>query len=276
MILEGRPVVEFITKDQIVRLSKFPRRLCLAIFADMEHPASHQFVQRKMLYAAQIGVDVNLTDLSQITKEQGVQAVKNCEADGIIVQLPVPQGHNSTELISYIPPHKDVDGFHPLNLGKALSGNIEVVGCTALAVSKFIDYYIGDITGSHIVIINDTLVLGKPLLAVLNAQGATVSLCNKYTKNLFGITQTADIIVSAVGHKDFDLSQNLLYNRPTVIDVACRVEGKKVFGDLPQDHQHYTKSFSPVPGGIGPITVCCVLENLIRLMEIYGNQTIRA
>ena len=188
----------------------------------------------------------------------------NPRVHGILVQLPVPSGLDENKIIERIIPYKDVDGLHPMNAGKLASGREEFVPCTPKGIVKLLSHYKVPIAGYRAVIVNRTTLVGRPLANLLLNRDATVTICHSKTPNLAGMTRTADILVSAVGRESFQIRAGHVKPNAAVIDVGlARVEGK-LRGDVDFDKVSKAAGYiTPVPGGVGPMTVACLLENTV-------------
>lgn len=180
------------------------------------------------------------------------------------MQLPLPSELDENKIIERIIPYKDVDGLHPMNAGKLASGREELVPCTPKGIVKLLSYYKIPISGHQAVIVNRTTLVGRPLANLLLNRDATVTICHSKTPNLAGITRTADILVSAVGRESFRVQADSVKQNAAVIDVGLvRVEGK-LRGDVDLDKVSKVAAYiTPVPGGVGPMTVACLLENTV-------------
>ena len=177
----------------------------------------------------------------------------------------MPRGFDEDRIMERIIPYKDVDGLHPINEGKLAAGKEELVPCTPKGIIKLLSHYKVPIAGQRAVIINRTTLVGRPLANLFLNRDATITVCHSKTPNLAKITETADILVSAVGRENFQIKPDHVMPKATVVDVGLtRVEGK-LRGDV--DFQAVSKLagfITPVPGGVGPMTVACLLENTIQ------------
>src|SRR5437899_10429061 len=181
------------------------------------------------------------------------------------VQLPLPHGFDEDRIIEIIITYKDVDGLHQINQGKLAAGKEELVPCTPKGIIKLLSHYKVPIAGQRAVIINRTTLVGRPLANLFLNRDATITICHSKTPNLAEITQTADILVSAVGRESFQIKLEHVKPNAAVVDVGLtRVEGK-LRGDVDFENVNKLAGFiTPVPGGVGPMTVACLLEKTVQ------------
>ncbi len=194
---------------------------------------------------------------------------QNTEINGIIVQLPLPPSLNTIAVIEAVNPFKDVDGLHPLNQGRLLTGG-SLIPCTPLAVLRVLDFYEIPLAGKNAVIINRSRLVGRPLAQLLLNRDATVTICHSKTQDLTDITQRADLLISAVGRRPkFTLTGDMVKEGATLVDVGLsRIEGK-VVGDVDAASvEGRAAHLTPVPRGVGPVTVATVLQNVLTAMKL--------
>ena len=245
-------------------------KLCVVLVGD--DPASLLYDRKKMEAAAAIGMDSELFHLPAGTTETELLALiaklnGDKSASGILVQLPLPAHISELGVLSAIDPAKDVDGFHPLNQGRlALGDETGLVPCTPLGIVRLLEEYGVALDGAHAVVISDSNIVGRPLWALLLNRGATVTTCHIRTGDLGGITRTADILVSAAGQQDIVGARDI---RPgaVVVDVAMIRDSKtgRLRGDIDQEEvAKVARLMTPVPGGVGPMTVAMLIGNTIR------------
>ncbi len=232
-------------------------------------PASQVYVAGKAKACAQVGIASQIYNMNEDSTEEEVANViktlnKDNTVDGILLQLPVPPHIDSHKMIDLISPEKDVDGLTKINLGKLLSNDpTGLYGCTPSGIVELLKKYNVEIKGKDVVIINRSLLVGKPLYLMLLAENATVTMCHSKTKDLKQKTLSADIVVVAVGKEKF-LTADMVKEGAIVIDVGINrnFETKKLCGDV--DFQEVSKKASlitPVPGGVGPMTIAMLLKN---------------
>ena len=189
--------------------------------------------------------------------------------DGILVQLPLPSHINSLNVINAVKPDKDIDGFHPFNMGNLFLGHSTFVPCTPLGIIKLLEHYKIDIKSKHVVIVGRSNIVGKPLMPLFLQKDATVTLCHSKTLHLSNITKTADILVSAIGRPHF-INREYVKAGAVVIDVGIsRINGKitgDVFFDAVKDVASY---ITPVPGGVGPMTIAMLMYNTLKAYRMH-------
>ena len=237
-----------------------------------DDPASQVYVAGKAKACAQVGIASQIFRLEKDTKEREVaklirQLNKDNTVDGILLQLPVPNHINAQKMIDLISPKKDVDGLTKINLGKLLSNDDSgLFGCTPSGIITLLKYYKVNLVGKDVVIINRSLLVGKPLALMFLNENSTVTICHSKTKDLKEKTLNADIVVVAVGKKKF-LTSDMVKEGAIVIDVGINRDEntKKLCGDV--DYENLFEKCSlitPVPGGVGPMTITTLLQNTYK------------
>jgi len=243
-----------------------------------ENPASKVYVNKKKKTAEKAGFNSNVIELPESVSQEELEKCidelnMDCEVDGILVQLPLPGHINTYDIIERIKPDKDVDGFHPLNVGK-LSTGLEpyAVSCTPSGIIRLLEEYNIEIEGKNAVIIGRSNIVGKPLAALLLNKNATVTVCHSRTKNLEEICRQADILVAAVGRAKF-VKAHWVKDGAVVIDVGInRTSEGKLAGDV--DFENVCEKvgyITPVPGGVGPMTIAMLLLNTLKLFKLHNN-----
>jgi methylenetetrahydrofolate dehydrogenase (NADP+)/methenyltetrahydrofolate cyclohydrolase len=240
----------------------------LAVVLVGEDPASQVYVKRKGIACAEVGFLSREYRLSKDTKENALlQIVEtlNCDREihGILVQLPLPRHINPNTVIEAIDPRKDVDGFHPYNMGRLLSGNPAHVACTPKGVIELIERSGITIEGKEAVIVGRSNIVGKPLALLFLARHATVTMCHTKTRQLPEVTKRADILVAAAGKPEM-IKADMVKAGAVVIDVGVnRLDGRLV-GDVAFSEVAEKASYiTPVPGGVGPMTIAMLLKNTL-------------
>jgi methylenetetrahydrofolate dehydrogenase (NADP+)/methenyltetrahydrofolate cyclohydrolase len=244
----------------------------LAIILIGSNEASNIYVEAKMKQAAQVGITCQLLRLSHdATTDQVLELIDHLNQDikvhGIILQMPTPGHIDLAKALAAINPAKDIDGLHPVNAGKLMTQNSDdyFVPCTALGCLAAILSVQNDVSGQNVAIVNRSNLVGKPLCQLLLRQNATVTMCHSFTQDLATITSNADIVVCAVGISNF-FDRQYFKKGAIIIDVGIsRVEGqKKIHGDVNfQQLMGHAAYITPVPGGIGPLTVAFLLSNTV-------------
>jgi len=237
-----------------------------------DDPASAVYVRNKNKICRELGfksfeqklsLDTSEAKLLKLIKELN----SNNDIHGILVQLPLPNQIDSEKILQAIDPNKDVDGFHPINVGKLVVGNALLTPCTPSGIIKLLDHYEIDISGKHAVILGRSNIVGKPVSMLLLQRNATITICHSRTKNLEGITRSADILVAAIGRANF-VTENMVSKGAIVIDVGInRVDGK-LTGDINFEPVSKKASYiTPVPGGVGPMTIALLMENTLKAFK---------
>ncbi|MFA6023618.1 MAG: bifunctional 5,10-methylenetetrahydrofolate dehydrogenase/5,10-methenyltetrahydrofolate cyclohydrolase [Candidatus Gracilibacteria bacterium] len=236
-----------------------------------EDPASQVYVGKKEEACKRVGMLSERVALpAESTQEEVLKKIDELNKDpsvtGMIVQLPLPSHMDAPVVIKAIDPYKDVDGFHAYNVGKMfLSKDFEdLASCTPKGITKILDFYGIDVKGMDCTVIGRSNIVGKPMVAMLINRDATVSCCHSRTKNLLKYTQEADLIVVAVGKPKF-LTADMVKEGAIVVDVGMhRMEDGKLCGDADlEGMKDKVSAYTPVPGGVGPMTVACLLMNTV-------------
>ena len=257
-------------------VEKIGRPPALAVILVGEDTASHVYVRNKVKQTKDAGMVSIEHQLSAETSEKTLLSLidtlnKDDQIDGILVQLPLPKHINENSVIQTINPEKDVDGFHVVNAGKLATGQKGLVPCTPLGCLLLLQNTIGDLSGLHAVIVGRSNIVGKPLAQLLLAENASVTIVHSKTKNITEITSKADILIAAVGRAEI-VKSNWIKPGACVIDVGInRIEtqeketGKyRIVGDVDFSQVSERASFiTPVPGGVGPMTISCLLRNTV-------------
>ncbi|MDO4697701.1 MAG: bifunctional methylenetetrahydrofolate dehydrogenase/methenyltetrahydrofolate cyclohydrolase FolD [Pasteurellaceae bacterium] len=255
-------------------ISKGNRAPGLAVVLVGSDPASQVYVGSKRKSCAEIGIESKSYDLPQDTTEQAllnlIDELNNDESvDGILVQLPLPAHIDSTKVIEAISPDKDVDGFHPYNVGRLCQRIPTLRACTPYGVMKLLETTKQDLYGKHAVIVGASNIVGRPMALELLLAGCTVTVTHRFTKDLAHHVRQADILVVAVGKPKF-IPGEWIKEGAIVIDVGInRIEGKLV-GDVEFDVAAEKASFiTPVPGGVGPMTVAMLMHNTLQAYQSH-------
>lgn len=234
------------------------------------NPASLSYVKGKERAAAEVGMDSNLIRLSEETTEEELlnllHELNNDETvHGILVQLPLPKQIDEQKVIETIDPRKDIDGFHPNNIGKMMTGQETFLPCTPYGIIELIKSSGVDIEGKHAVVIGRSNIVGKPVGQLLLNENATVTYCHSKTENLDKFTLDADILIAAIGRENF-ISKEQVKDGAIVIDVGInRTAEGKLTGDVDFEGVKQKAAFiTPVPGGVGPMTITMLLANTVK------------
>ncbi|NQV37371.1 MAG: bifunctional 5,10-methylenetetrahydrofolate dehydrogenase/5,10-methenyltetrahydrofolate cyclohydrolase [Candidatus Marinimicrobia bacterium] len=285
-LLSGKEVSQHVYNlltDRIETLKKKNIIPGLAVVLVGEDPASKVYVRSKAKRFASLNLFSETLVLPETTSEgELLDLIKRLNKDskyhGILVQLPLPSHINTDHILDEILPEKDVDGFHPVNLGKLAQGRPQFVACTPKGIMRILDYYDIDLSGKSVVIIGRSNIVGRPmsLLTSLKTQGAnaTTTICHSGTKNIPEITKMADVIIAAIGVPEL-IDESYIKEGAIVIDVGMnrvdspeRERGYKLVGDVNQKSiENKVAAITPVPGGVGPMTIAMLVENTVEAAE---------
>ncbi|MGN1402790.1 MAG: bifunctional methylenetetrahydrofolate dehydrogenase/methenyltetrahydrofolate cyclohydrolase FolD [Ruminococcus sp.] len=246
----------------------------LAVILVGNDPASQIYVRNKQKACEEVGFHAFEYRLSEnSTEEQLLDLIgvlnKDNKVHGILVQLPLPDHIDPQTVINTISPDKDVDAFHPMNVGKIMIGDYEFLPCTPAGVMELIDSTGVEISGKNCVVVGRSNIVGKPMAMLLLHRNATVTICHSRTKNLAEICASADILVSAVGKAHF-IKADMVKEGAMVIDVGMNHdENGKLCGDVEfAEVEPKTSYITPVPGGVGPMTITMLMKNTLRAAEL--------
>ena len=250
------------------------RKPSIAVILIGENPASKIYVKNKIKTAENIGIiSKKITLPSSISEKELLNKIKNLneqrEIDGILVQLPLPDHISEYKIILSIDPKKDVDGFHPINLGNLFLGNNNgMIPCTPLGCIYMLKKELGSLSGLNATIVGRSNIVGKPMQSLLLKENCTTTITHSNTRNLSGFTQKADILIAAIGMAEF-IDNSYIKNEATIIDVGInrkKINDKnKILGDVNFDNVISKVSLiTPVPGGVGPMTIACLMYNTVK------------
>ncbi len=246
----------------------------LNVFLVGHNPASEIYVRNKKRSAEKLGMKCEVIHYENISPEKLKEEIKKKACDknvhGIIVQLPLPEHIDPEEIASCIPFKKDVDGFSPYNLGKLVRGEPYFIPATPYGILKIFDHYGIDLRGKHVVIVGRSTIVGKPmaLSLLLKGKDATVTVCHSKTKDLEKITKEAEILIVAAGKKRL-ITENYVCKGQVVIDVGIHREEDRWVGDVDfESVKEIVEYITPVPGGVGPMTVAGLLANTCKAAEM--------
>ncbi|EPT2694656.1 methylenetetrahydrofolate dehydrogenase/methenyltetrahydrofolate cyclohydrolase [Vibrio vulnificus] len=247
----------------------------LAVVLVGEDPASQVYVGSKRRACEEVGFVSKSFDLPASTSEEELLALidelnNDAEIDGILVQLPLPAGIDSTHVLESIHPEKDVDGFHPYNVGRLAQRIPKLRSCTPKGIITLLERYNIALRGKHAVIVGASNIVGRPMTLELLLAGCTTTTCHRFTKDLEGHVRQADVLVVAVGKPNF-IPGEWVKEGAIVVDVGInRLESGKLIGDVEYNKARERASFiTPVPGGVGPMTVASLIENTMLACEQY-------
>ena len=248
---------------------------CVAVIQVGDDFASTKYINQKRKLAEELGVKFNYIGIEQTTTEELCDLIDRLNEDknvhGIIVQLPLPKDIDYEVIRNRINPNKDVDGAHDVNILRLFNNSKDaLVPCTALGIMKMFDFYNIDLEGKDVTIIGRSIHIGKALYSLLLNRNCTVTICHSKTKNIKKHTKKSDIVITSVGKADF-LSKDMVKKDSILIDVGFNFKDGKICGDICSDVDNY-KYITPVPGGVGPMTVYCIYENLYKSYHLLKEE----
>ena len=282
ILLKGKPVRDAVFAELKIKVANAPRKPGLAVVLVGDDPASAVYVSHKEKGCDEVGFHHVTHRLPADTSEEKVlDLVARLNADpaidGILVQLPMPAGINQEKVLSAVDPTKDVDGFHPVNLGMLVAGNPRFVPCTPKGILRLLSYYDIPMAGKNVAVVGRSVIVGRPLSLLLSLKredgNATVTMCHSGTRDLASITSAADVVVAAIGVPRA-LGTNEIGKGAVVVDVGInridapeRPKGTRLVGDVDAAAlKGHAGALTPVPGGVGPMTIAMLLENTWEAM----------
>lgn len=279
-LLDGKKVSQHVKEQLKSKVLKFQEKTgatpCLVVILVGEDPASQVYVRNKVKACEQVGfLSKEIVLPASTTSEELKKIIHQMNEDpkvhGLLVQLPLPKHLNESEILSEIRPDKDPDGLTVENLGLLLAGNPRSISCTPYGVMKILEYYKVPVEGKRAVVIGRSRMVGKPMALLLQAAGATVTVCHSKTRDMPEVTRQADLLVVAMGRPEF-IGREFVKEGAVVIDVGIHrkepvVEGgSKLCGDVKASEMvGWARALTPVPGGVGPMTIAMLLENTFQL-----------
>lgn len=272
-IIDGKRISQDIKdelKAEVAELKKAGREICLAVVQVGEDPASCVYVNNKKKACAYIGIRSEAYELSETAAEEELLALveqlnKDHAVDGILVQLPLPAHMDADKVIRTISPDKDVDGFHPVSVGRLWLGEKGFLSCTPAGIIELLKRSGISIDGKHCVIVGRSNIVGKPMAALLLRENATVTIAHSYTRDLKEVTKCADILIAAVGQRQM-IDDSYVKDGAVVIDVGMhRNDQNKLCGDVDFEKvKEKASAITPVPGGVGPMTIAMLMNNCVE------------
>ncbi len=257
-------------KEEVGRMKEQGTKICLAVIQVGADPASSVYVNNKKKACAYIGIDSRAYELPEDTSEEELAALveelnEDRAVNGILVQLPLPSHINEDRIIRTISPDKDVDGFHPVSVGRLWLGEKGFVSCTPAGIIQLLKRSDVKIEGKECVIVGRSNIVGKPMAALLLRENGTVTVAHSRTGNLKEITKRADILVVAIGKKEF-ITAEYVKEGAVVIDVGIhRDENNHLCGDVDfKSVEPVASAITPVPGGVGPMTIAMLMNNCVE------------
>lgn len=278
-IINGKEIAQIIKDEmraEVAALKELGKKCCLAVIQVGNDPASSVYVSNKKKACEYIGIDSLSYELPETTTEEELLSLidklnEEAGVHGILCQLPLPKHINEKTILNRIDPKKDVDGFHPQNVGALVVGDFGFVSCTPAGIIELLKRSNIEIEGKHCVVIGRSNIVGKPMALLMLRENATVTVCHSKTKNLKGICKQADILIVAVGRPLF-VTKEFIKDGAVVVDVGIhRDENNKLCGDVDfKDVEAYVSAITPVPGGVGPMTICMLMKNCLEAMKKYS------
>ena len=278
-VISGREVAETILttdlKNKVLELNKknIKPKLIVMLVGDMK--ASASYVAQKEKFAVKAGIESNVMRFeANVTEKEILSQIDNINSDksihGVIVQLPLPDHISVTKVLNRIDPSKDVDGFTPTNVGKLFLGEETLVSCTPKGIMQMLASTGTDLSGKNVTVVGRSNIVGKPVAILCLQQNATVTMCHSRTKDLNSKLADADVIIVAVGIPKF-INGDQIPKGSIVIDVGIHNIDGKLCGDVDfESASQKASAITPVPGGVGPMTVCALIENTIIAAERIG------
>ena len=276
-LLDGKEVAQDIkdkVKQEVAELNAIGKSVTLTVIQVGDNPASSVYVRNKENACTYCGIESEILKLPEDTTQKALLELiedlnEDINIDGILVQLPLPKHIDEYAVIQAIHPYKDVDGFHEMNVGKLMIGEDTFVPCTAAGIIRILDYYDIEIEGKDCVVVGRSNIVGKPVAMELLKRNGTVTICHSKTYWLASHCRYADIIICAVGKPKF-FDESYFRTEAVVIDVGIhRLEDGSLCGDVDFDAiKDMDISITPVPGGVGAVTVAMLMENCVKAAKL--------
>lgn len=281
MIIDGKKIsldIKNEVKQQVEKLN--PLQPALAVILVGDNPASAVYVKNKKIACGYVGIRSEAFELPQQTSENELLNLidrlnKDKTINGILVQLPLPKHIDEEKILLAISPDKDVDGFHPYNVGSMMIGKDTFLPCTPAGIIQLLKRSNVEIQGKNCVVIGRSNIVGKPVSQLLLNENGTVTICHSKTKNLAEICKRADILVVAIGKAKF-VTADMISKGVVIIDVGMnRDENGKLCGDVDFDAcKDIAAAITPVPGGVGPMTIAMLMKNCLKAAIKQNNLTV--
>lgn len=283
-LLKGKPVRDAVFAELKEKVAKAPRKPGLAVILVGDDAASNVYVRHKEKGCEELGFHHETHRLPGDADEQTVLDLvhrlnNDRKIDGVLIQLPLPRGLDQDKILLAVNPAKDVDGFHPENLGLLMAGNPRFVPCTPKGIMRLLQHYELPMDGKHVAVVGRSVIVGRPMTLLMAMKtpdaNATVTLCHSGTKDLAEVTKRADVVVAAIGVPQA-LGPNEIADGAIVVDVGInridapeRPKGTRLVGDVDFDAlKGRVSAMTPVPGGVGPMTIAMLLENTYEAMAL--------
>ena len=280
ILLNGKEVSKKIKEDLKIEVDVLKEKGInpkLAVIMVGNNEASKVYVKNKSKACNTIGVEFEEFLLDEnITEEELFSLIDKLNDDdsinGILLQAPIPKHLDQNKAFRRIKPEKDVDGFNPVNVGDLSIGNDCFISCTPYGVMKILEYYNIELEGKNAVVLGRSNIVGKPMVQCLLSKNATVTICHSRTQNIKEITKNADILIAAIGKAKF-VTEDMVKEGAIVIDVGInRLDDGKICGDVDfSEVESKVKAITPVPGGVGPMTIAMLMNNLVKATKLQNN-----
>jgi methylenetetrahydrofolate dehydrogenase (NADP+)/methenyltetrahydrofolate cyclohydrolase len=274
--MDGKALAERVRGEVAEEVAALSRPVGLATVLVGDDSASAVYVRSKQKACREVGIEPFDHNLSaDTTQEELLALVEQLNADdavtGILVQLPLPEQIDEDRVIRSIKPIKDVDGFHPFNAGHLLQGSPTFVAATPAGIMEILREYDVELKGARAVVIGRSNIVGKPMALLLLAEHATVTICHSRTQDLPAVVREADIVVAAVGHPE-TVTADMVREGATVVDVGINRTDDGLVGDVAADVRDKAGLLTPVPGGVGPMTIASLLRNTVRAARYQSGE----
>jgi methylenetetrahydrofolate dehydrogenase (NADP+) / methenyltetrahydrofolate cyclohydrolase len=274
--MDGKALAERVRKEVAGEVAALGRPVGLATVLVGDDPASAVYVRSKQKACREVGIEPFDHNLSPDTSQEDLLAlVEQLNEDdavtGILVQLPLPEQIDEDHIIRSINPIKDVDGFHPFNAGHLFQGSPTFVAATPAGIMEILREYQVELKGARAVVVGRSNIVGKPMALLLLAEHATVTICHSRTQDLSAVVREADVIVAAAGHPQ-TVTADMVREGATVVDVGINRTDDGLVGDVAQDVREKAGLLTPVPGGVGPMTIASLLRNTVRAARYQSGE----
>lgn len=274
ILLDGKATAAAVRESVRLRAAKLRERgvaPCLAVVLVGEDPASCVYVRNKERACAEVGIESRMVRLPESTPQAALLAeIRKLNVDpavhAILVQLPLPKGLDETAVLEEISPEKDADGFHPMNVGRLAQGQKGILPCTPAGILTLLDAYRISCAGKHCVVVGRSHIVGRPMARLLLDRDATVTVCHSRTPDLARFTREADLLIAAVG-KPGVICRDMVKPGAVVVDVGINRVNGKLCGDVEEAVDEVASYRTPVPGGVGPMTVAQLMKNTVEIAE---------
>jgi methylenetetrahydrofolate dehydrogenase (NADP+) / methenyltetrahydrofolate cyclohydrolase len=274
--MDGKALAERVRAEVADEVATLSRPVGLATVLVGDDPASAVYVRNKQKACREVGIEpFDHTPSADISQDELLSLVDRLNADeavtGILVQLPLPEHIDDDRVIRSIKPSKDVDGFHPFSAGHLLQGSPTFVAATPAGIMEILREYEVELQGARAVVIGRSNIVGKPMALLLLAEHATVTICHSRTQDLPAVVSEADVIVAAVGRPS-TVTADMVREGATVVDVGINRTDEGLVGDVAADVREVAGLLTPVPGGVGPMTIASLLRNTVRAARYQSGE----